>query len=276
MEIPELGIRMSRPVRPRSVPVEPWSAEVPALYRGTLRSAGEAVELAIGFRRVEIRDGVFTVNGRAVTFRGVNRHEHHPDTGRTLDRETMIQDIVMMKRANIDAVRTSHYPPHPEFLRLCDEYGLWVVVEFDLETHGFIYEGWEDNPPAIRRGARRCSIACGAPSSATRTTRASSSGRWRTRAGPAALREMGRWLRERDPSRPVLYERDPSYRNSDFYSLMYPSLELLEQIGRREEPAPDGIAAAEDDRRRGCPSCSSSTRTRWATGPARCRTTGAS
>ena len=109
-----------------SVPVEPWSAEVPRLYRGTLRSAGETVELAIGFRRVEIRDGVFTVNGRAVTFRGVNRHEHHPDTGRTLDRDTMIQDIVMMKRANVDAVRTSHYPPHPEFLRLCDEYGLWV------------------------------------------------------------------------------------------------------------------------------------------------------
>ena len=110
--------------------------------------AGETIDLAIGFRRVEIVDGVFVVNGRPVTFRGVNRHEHHPDTGRTLDRETMLQDIVMMKRANIDAVRTSHYPPHPEFLRLCDEYGLWVVVECDLETHGFIYAGWEGNPPA--------------------------------------------------------------------------------------------------------------------------------
>lgn len=273
VEIPELGIRI--PVgESATVPVEPWSADSPRLYRGTLRSSGEAVELAVGFRRVEIRDGVLTVNGRAVTFRGVNRHEHHPDTGRTLDRDTMIRDIVMMKRANIDAVRTSHYPPHPEFLRLCDEYGLWVVVEVDLETHGFIYEGWAHNPPAlpawrdalmdrlrrtVERDKNRPSVVVWSLANESMTG--------------DAFGQMRRWLDERDPARPVLYERDPSYRDSDFYSLMYPSLELLEQIGRREEPRggrlsmhgmvlgeagaatplPDGVTEADEERRRALP-----------------------
>ncbi|MFB7251306.1 glycoside hydrolase family 2 TIM barrel-domain containing protein [Microbacterium sp. NPDC056234] len=270
VEIPELGILMSAG-ETATVPVEPWSAESPRLYRGILRSAGEQAELAVGFRRVEIIDGVFTVNGRPVTFRGVNRHEHHPDTGRTLDRDTMIRDIVLMKQANIDAVRTSHYPPHPEFVRLCDEYGLWVVVEVDLETHGFIYEGWEHNPPAlpewrdavmdrlmrtVERDKNRPSVVVWSLANESMTG--------------DGFTEMRRWLDERDPSRAVLYERDPRYRDSDFYSLMYPSLELLEQIGRREEPrggrlsmhgmvfdaegdAPDGISDADDQRRRGLP-----------------------
>ncbi|WP_239525862.1 glycoside hydrolase family 2 TIM barrel-domain containing protein [Microbacterium sp. B35-30] len=273
VEIPELGIRMSAG-ETATVDVEPWSADRPRLYRGTLRSSGETIELAVGFRRVEIVDGVFTVNGRPVTFRGVNRHEHHPDTGRALDRDTMIQDIVMMKRANIDAVRTSHYPPHPEFLRLCDEYGLWVVVEVDLETHGFIYEGWAHNPPAlpewrealmdrlrrtVERDKNRPSVVVWSLANESMTG--------------DGFGDMRRWLDERDPSRAVLYERDPSYRDSDLYSLMYPSLELLEQIGRREEPRggrlsmhgmvfgegdavaplPDGVTEADEERRRGLP-----------------------
>ncbi|TDE08325.1 glycoside hydrolase family 2 TIM barrel-domain containing protein [Jiangella asiatica] len=253
VEIPELGVLMPAG-RTASVAVEPWSADSPRLYRGVLRSDGEAVDLAVGFRRVEIVDGVFTVNGRPVKFRGVNRHEHHPDTGRTLDRATMIQDIVMMKRANVDAVRTSHYPPHPEFLRLCDEYGLWVVVECDLETHGFIYAGWDGNPPAdpawrdavmdrlhrtVERDKNHPSVVIWSLANESWTGE--------------TFGEMERWLRERDPSRPVVYERDPSYRNSDFYSLMYPSLDLLEQIGRHEEPTPAGISADEDARRRALP-----------------------
>lgn len=253
VEIPELGIRMPAG-EAVTVPVEPWSAERPRLYRGTLRSSDETVELAVGFRRVAIVDGVLTVNGRPVTFRGVNRHEHHPDTGRTLDRDTMIQDILMMKRANIDAVRTSHYPPNPEFLRLCDEYGLWVIVECDLETHGFIYAGWEGNPPA--EPAWRDAIMDRLQRTVERDKNRPSVVVW-SLANESwvgdAFGDMRRWLDERDPSRPVLYERDPSYRDSDFYSLMYPSLELLERIGRREEPAPEGVGDDEDARRRSLP-----------------------
>ncbi|WP_354147652.1 glycoside hydrolase family 2 TIM barrel-domain containing protein [Arthrobacter sp. 754] len=253
VEVPELGINIDAG-KATTVPVQPWSAESPRLYRGTLTSEGETVELSIGFRTVEIINGVLLVNGRRVFFRGVNRHEHHPDTGRTLDRETMVRDIVLMKRHNINAVRTSHYPPHPDFIRLCDEYGLWVVEESDLETHGFIYAGWEGNPPADPRWL---------PAMLDRTRRMVE----RDKNSPSVVAwslaneswvggnfdAVETWIRHRDPSRPIHYERDPSYRNSDFASLMYPSLELLAQIGRREDPRPAGIDDDDDARRRSLP-----------------------
>ena len=255
VEVPELGIRMAAG-ETATVAVEPWSAESPRLYRGTLTAAGgaETIDLAIGFRTVEIVDGVLRVNGSRVFFRGVNRHEHHPDTGRTLDRETMLRDILLMKQHNVNAVRTSHYPPHPEFLRLCDEFGLWVVEECDLETHGFIYAGWEGNPPAdpawlpamLDRTARMVERDKNRPSVVV----------W-SMANESWVGEnfdaLEAWIREHDPSRPIHYERDPSYRNSDFASLMYPSQELLEQIGRREDPRPDGVTDEEDARRRTLP-----------------------
>ena len=255
VEVPELGIRIAAG-QSITVPVEPWSAETPRLYRGTLAAEGgaETVQLTIGFRTVEITDGVFRVNGKRVFFRGVNRHEHHPDTGRTLDRETMRRDILLMKQNNINAVRTSHQPPHPDFVRLCDELGLWVVEEADLETHGFIYAGWEGNPPAepawldamldrIRRTVERDKNS---PSVVV----------W-SLANESWIGEnfdaLEAWIRQRDPARPIHYERDPSYRNSDFTSLMYPSLEHLELIGRREDPRPENISDDEDARRRSLP-----------------------
>lgn len=255
VDIPELGIRMAAG-QSITVPVEPWSAESPRLYRGTLVSegGGEIVQLAIGFRTVEISDGVLRVNGERVFFRGVNRHEHDPDTGRTLDQETMRRDILMMKQNNINAVRTSHYPAHPDFVRLCDELGLWVVEEADLETHGFIYAGWEGNPPAepawldamLNRIRRTVERDKNSPSVVI----------W-SMANESWIGEnfdaLEAWIRHRDPSRPIHYERDPSYRNSDFASLMYPSLEKLELIGRREDERPDGITDDEDARRRSLP-----------------------
>src|SRR5439155_2929612 len=109
-------------------------------------AGGERVRLRIGFRTVSIVDGVFTVNGRKVLLRGVNRHEFSPDRGRAVTGAEMLADVLLMKRHNVNAVRTSHYPPHPRFLDLCDEYGLWVVDECDLETHGFQVVGWRHNP----------------------------------------------------------------------------------------------------------------------------------
>ncbi|HSO69542.1 MAG TPA: glycoside hydrolase family 2 TIM barrel-domain containing protein, partial [Arachnia sp.] len=253
VQIPELGLSLATGEEAR-VPVEPWSAETPRLYRGTLTAGGETIALSVGFRRVEIIDGVLRINGARVFFRGVNRHEHHWDTGRTLHRETMIADIVEMKRHNINAVRTSHYPPHPEFLRLCDEYGLWVVEECDLETHGFIYAGWEGNPPADPRWAeamldrvRRMVERDKNRPSVVVWSLANES--W-TGENFTLLEE---WVRRRDPSRPILYERDPSYRNSDFYSLMYPDLERLDAIGQRAEARPEGVDDETDARRRGLP-----------------------
>ncbi|UFU06299.1 glycoside hydrolase family 2 TIM barrel-domain containing protein [Ruania halotolerans] len=253
VRVPELGIDIGAG-ETVTAEVTPWSADRPRLYRGTLSTAEETIELAIGFRRVEISDGVLLANGTPLRFHGVNRHEHDPARGRAIDRETMIRDIEMMKQANIDAVRTSHYPPHPDFLSLCDEYGLWVVEECDLETHGFIYAGWKGNPPddpawlpALQDRIERMVEPDKNHPSVVIWSMANES--W-TGAGFDVLE---RWIRERDPSRPVLYERDPSYRNSDFYSCMYPSLEDLEAIGRRDEARPENVTDAEDERRRTLP-----------------------
>ncbi|WP_213816420.1 glycoside hydrolase family 2 TIM barrel-domain containing protein [Glaciihabitans sp. dw_435] len=260
IDIPELDVRGLTTGDSVTIPVAPWSAELPRLYRGTLRATGaqdsETIELAVGFRTVSIVDGRLLVNGEPVLFRGVNRHEQDPDVGRALSVDTMRRDILLMKQNNINAVRTSHYPPHPEFLRLCDELGLWVVEECDIETHGFIYAGWEGNPPAdprwrdalldrirrmVERDKNRPSVVVWSMANESWTG--------------DTFGELERWIRERDDSRPVFYERDPSYQNSDFYSLMYPSLEDLEAIGRREETTPDGIeeGSAHDIRRRALP-----------------------
>ena len=262
VDVPELGIHGLATGLSVTLPVEPWSAERPRLYAGTLRSVAgdpaevETVALALGFRTVTIEEGRLLVNGVPVFFRGVNRHDHDPDRGRATDVETMRRDLVLMKQHNVNAVRTSHYPPHPELLRLCDELGMWVVEECDLETHGFIYTGWQDNPPAdprwreamLDRAQRMVESDKNHPSVVIWSLgNESDSGE--------NLGVMERWIRERDPSRPIHYERDPSYRHSDFYSVMYPDQERLEAIGRREELAPDGVAAgsADDVRRRGLP-----------------------
>ncbi|MWV58712.1 glycoside hydrolase family 2 TIM barrel-domain containing protein [Rathayibacter sp. VKM Ac-2754] len=255
VRLPELGLEIAAGETAR-LPVEPWSAESPRLYRGTLEVAGERIELAVGFRTVLIRDGVFTVNGAPVRLRGVNRHEHDPDRGRALDEATMRLDIELMKRAGVNAVRTSHYPPHPAFLRLCDELGLWVMEECDIETHGFIYAGWEGNPPTdpqwrdalVDRITRMVARDRSHPSIVIWSLANES---W---VGEA-FDELERVVRSLDPSRPIHYERDPSFRNSDFSSAMYPALEALEAIAERREPAPEGVVAGspDDARRRRLP-----------------------
>jgi beta-galactosidase len=119
-----------------------WSAEFPNLYTIVfdLKNAeGEVVEYKstkFGFREVEIKDGQLFVNGQPILLYGVNRHDHDPVTGKVVSRESMVQDILTMKKFNINAVRTAHYPNNEEWLDLCDEYGLYVMDEVNLETHG--------------------------------------------------------------------------------------------------------------------------------------------
>lgn len=116
------------------LPVEPWSAESPRLYKGKLITRSETISIAIGFRSVVIEDGVIKVNGRSLLINGVNRHEIHAERGRALDEETIRQDVLMIKQNNFNAVRTAHYPPNSYFLDLCDQYGLWVIDEGDFEV----------------------------------------------------------------------------------------------------------------------------------------------
>ncbi len=119
-----------------------WSAEKPELYAYTLRALSgdgdtiEEVSGRTGFRKFVLEDGIMTINGKRIVFHGVNRHEWNARTGRTITRDDMISDIIAMKRSNINAVRTCHYPDDPAFYDLCDEYGLYMIAETNLETHG--------------------------------------------------------------------------------------------------------------------------------------------
>lgn len=117
--------------------VKKWTAETPYLYQLVLSTETCAVEQRVGFRTAELKNGIFVVNGNPVVFRGVNRHEHNPDHGRTIPYEFMRQDLLLMKSHNINGIRTSHQINDPRLYHLADELGLWIMDECDLECHGF-------------------------------------------------------------------------------------------------------------------------------------------
>lgn len=118
-----------------------WSDETPYLYTLLLTlkdAAGQVTQVErsrVGFRKVEVLNGQICVNGRPITFRGINRHEHDPDTGHTITEDSMLQDLQLMKQHNINAVRTSHYPNHPRWYELCDELGIYLIDEANIESH---------------------------------------------------------------------------------------------------------------------------------------------
>ncbi|MEV4416717.1 glycoside hydrolase family 2 TIM barrel-domain containing protein [Catellatospora sp. NPDC049609] len=216
--------------------VSPWTAETPRLYRLEVATAAERAVVAVGFRTVAVEDGQLKVNGRAILFRGVNRHEFDPDHGRVVGEELMRADLVLMKQHNINAVRTSHYPPHPRFLELCDELGFWVIDECDLETHGFQENGWRRNPTGDP--AWRDALVERAERMVARDRNHPSVIMWSlgNEAGVGEnLGHMAAAIRALDASRPLHYEGDPSCRYTDVYSRMYASHEEVELIGRGEE-----------------------------------------
>lgn len=253
IRIPELGVTdwpVGRELRVSGI--EPWSAERPRRYDAEIVARGEIVNVQIGFRGISTNDGVFRVNGLPVSLRGVNRHEWHPLTGRTLDEETIRADVLLMKQHNINAVRTSHYPPDERFLDLCDELGLWVIDECDLETHGFGPLDWHGNPsaddrwkPAMLDRMRRTVERDKNHPSIIMWSLGNESGRG------ANLEAMARWTRDRDPDRPIHYEGETDSGYVDVYSRMYPSHAEVDEIGRRQEPETEDPAL--DAHRRGLP-----------------------
>jgi len=239
VSVPELALSFATGELVAIPSVQPWSAEEPKLYDASVVSAGETVLVRIGFRTVAITDGVFMVNGRRVLFRGVNRHEFDTDSGRAVSDDVMLADVLLMKQHNINAVRTSHYPPHPYFLQLCDEYGLYVIDECDLETHGFLLEGWGPvaaNPVVDPRWEEE--LVDRMRRMVERDKNHPSVIMWSLGNECGSGRNLGamaRWARERDPSRPLHYERDWSARDVDVYSHVYTSHAEVELIGRGEE-----------------------------------------
>lgn len=237
LRIPELDVEKvwatAADVAPLDIEgVKPWSAERPRLYDVAVSTAAESIALRLGFRTVEIHGGQFLVNGRRVVFHGVNRHEAEPQRGRVFDEEHARKDLARMKRFNVNAIRTSHYPPHPRLLDLADELGFWVVLECDLETHGFDKVGWVGNPSDDPewRGAYLDRIR----RTVERDKNHPSIVIWSlgNEAGTGSnLAAMASWVHARDAGRPVHYEGDHAGEYTDVYSRMYTSVLETKRIG---------------------------------------------
>ncbi len=221
----ETILELERPVHNPSK----WSDEHPNLYTLmlTLKDAqGRILEVErsrVGFRQVEIKDGKILVNGVAVLFKGVNRHEHDPQRGHAVTVDSMVEDILLMKRFNINAVRTSHYPNDPRWYDLCDQYGLYLIDEANIESHG----SW-DRPAKdpqwelafLERGSRMLERDKNHPSVII-WSMGNESGYGRNHA------ILADWIHQHDATRPLHYESARSEPYLDIISCMYPKLDAL-------------------------------------------------
>src|SRR5574344_619509 len=245
LKIAELGIESDMPIDKNghatfNIDVKnpkKWTAETPSLYRLILDLKDrdniiESIPQNIGFKKVEIKNGQMLVNGKPVLIKGVNRHEMDPDGGYVVSVDRMIQDIKIMKRLNINAVRTCHYPDDPRWYELCDKYGLYVVAEANQESHGFGY-----NPDAIsgtplfakqilERNQHNVSMQYNHPSiivwSLGNETKNSKN-----------FIDAYKWIKSFDQSRPVQYEQaGKTGENTDIFCPMYYSVSDCERYSK--------------------------------------------
>ena len=220
-----------------------WSAEEPNLYTLvlTLSVGGQPVEVirqSVGFRQIAIRDGLFLVNGVPIKVQGVNRHDTHPDLGYAVPLETMLRDATLMKQHNVNTVRTSHYPNDPKWMDICDRFGIYVVDEADLETHGFGYT-LPDIP--ARRPEWTKAFVERAERLYERDKNHPCVIMWSlgNEAGYGPNHDaMAAWLRKADPTRPIHYERAGEAPAVDVVSTMYPGVIHLIEQGRKTDPRP--------------------------------------
>ncbi|MGI6046860.1 MAG: glycoside hydrolase family 2 TIM barrel-domain containing protein [Petrimonas sp.] len=220
--------------------VKPWSTENPYLYQMvvTYRDRNnkqlESFCHQFGFRTIEIRNGLFLLNNKAITFKGVNRHEHDPEHGRTITIESMIRDIALMKQFNINAVRCSHYPNNPQWYSLCDMLGIYLIDEANIESHGMEhhkdrtlanYPDWE--LPFMERMARMVKRDKNFTSIVTWSL-GNESGYGKN------FETIYHWTKKYDPSRPVQYEGSRQEGLSDIYCPMYARIwRLREHVNQR-------------------------------------------
>jgi len=223
--------------------VKQWSAETPDLYTLELTLGDETISQRIGFRTAEIVNGRFMINGRHVRLKGTNLHEHHDDLGHVVDEGTMLEDIRLMKAANLNAVRNSHYPHQERWYELTSEHGLYVVDEANIESHGYGYDhdktlgnkpSWM--PHHLDRTQRMLERSKNSPSVVI----------WSlgNEAGDGVnLGATYNWIKSRDLSRPVQYETEGNIeevgeRHSDFHSSMYWRHWDLEQYAQTSNDRP--------------------------------------
>ncbi len=227
--------------------VKTWSHEHPNLYTSVVALKGldgniiEATSCRTGFRKVEIKDGVLLLNGRRLMINGVNLHEHNPATGHVVNRDLMLKDIALMKRNNINAVRTSHYPQPTEWYDLCDEYGILLVDEANIEAHGCgtgYQESYPDFHPSHRpewKGAHHDRIR----SMVERDKNHPSVIIWsmgNESSDGEVYTEAYRWIKNRDRSRFVQFEQGYGGPNTDITCPMYPPIAEMKAYAERENP----------------------------------------
>lgn len=222
-----------------------WSAELPNLYHLTVElkdaqgNVVEAIPLRVGFRTTEIKNGLFLVNGKAIKFKGTNRHEHHPERGHYVTREDMLRDLLQMKRHNINAVRTSHYPNATEWYDLCDEYGIYLWDEANIESHDMGYgpESLAKQPEWKEAHLDRVVRMVG------RDKNHPSIIAWSmgNEAGDGVCFDAcADWLRANANDRPVHYERarENGTRNTDIVSWMYARPWEVADYVKKHQPKP--------------------------------------
>lgn len=220
--------------------VEKWSAERPYLYQlyAIVKDGKRTVEVVpqqVGFRKAEIKGSLFLINGKRVLIKGINRHEIDPDGGYVVSRERMLQDIMLLKRYNINTVRTSHYPNDPYWYALCDRYGIYVCTEANQESHGLGYkQGAPSQTPAFRqqimqRNEHNVALLRNHPSVVI----------WslgnETIDGDNFAAAY-RWVRATDPTRPILYNQAEKGPNTDFFCHTYVSPQQCETYAKSVLP----------------------------------------
>ena len=215
---------------------EKWTAETPALYTlyASLKGSDETIPVNVGFRKIELNGAQILVNGKPVLFKGADRHELDPDGGYVVSPERMMQDIELMKKFNINAVRTCHYPDDNLWYDLCDKYGIYVVAEANLETHGMGYgEGTLAKVPLFRqthleRNQRNVQRNFNHPSIIFWSLGNEGGD------GPNFV-DAYKWVKAEDPSRAVQYERCGYADHTDIYCPMYIGYEEVEKYGKRTD-----------------------------------------
>ena len=213
-----------------------WSAETPYLYtlRASMQGSNEVIPVKVGFRKIELKGDQILVNGKAVLFKGADRHEMDPDGGYVVSPERMLQDIQIMKQFNLNAVRTCHYPDDNLWYDLCDQYGIYVVAEANIESHGMGYGDktlaknpsykkahLERNQRNVQRGFNHPSIIF-----------------WSlgNEAGDGPnFEQCYKWIKAEDPSRACQYEQARQKEHTDIFCPMYYDYNGMEKYGQRTD-----------------------------------------
>jgi beta-galactosidase len=223
--------------------VQPWSAETPNLYTYELEVLDKSGTIIAfhtgktGFKRNEIKDGQLLHNGKPILIKGVNRHDHNHSSGHYVKRDDILADLLQMKRANINAVRTAHYPNDPALVELCDELGFYVVAEANIESHGMGYgpESLAKNPLWYEAHLDRMKNLLERDKNHPCVIMWSMG----NEAGDGEnFVKMSQWIKQRDPSRPVHYEQGKFAAHVDLYSPMYDTIGACEKYCRTQEKLP--------------------------------------